>query len=178
MAYGIDFVLSEKTLNLHRDYLKKQKLRYSIWEKAFPQISGKCAFEIAKMKIRDKRDIISLKCDIMCHELYFASFGKEYQSSIAARNKYRTESSFLYEIYEKSRCEKQGFLIIGMSGGRIEYTVGEENEILKITNPLLAVDLYEHAYFLDFGFDMDLYLNKILPMLNLSFLDKFLQSKD
>ena len=59
------------------------------------------------------------------------------------------------------------------------------NIILPITNleeerekapfePILAVDICEHVYFLDYGFDKERFLCRFLPYLSLSKIDQFL----
>ncbi len=177
MPVGLDSVLSEEALNLHKEHLKKLKLKYSILEKSFPEISGKSIREISRMKLREREEILSLLRDIKAHELYFNSFGREFQSSGALRDKYRTEASFLYELYEAAKSTKVDFIFVSLIGGKIDYEIGSESSFIK-TVPLLAIDLCEHAYFMDFGFEKEEYLAKIISCLNLNSLDKILLKRD
>ena len=105
MLCGLCAVLSDRAMNLHKEYILKQKLRYSVMEKSFPDIVGKNIREISRLKIREREEIVLAKWDIMCHEKYFISFGREHQNSSAARYMCRTEASFLYEIYEMARIK-------------------------------------------------------------------------
>ena len=174
MPTGLDAVLSEDALNLHKEYLKKLKLKYSIFEKSIPEISGKSIREISKMRIMERDEILSLGRNIKSHELYFNSFDREFQSSEAVRQRFRTEASFLYELYEAAAKADSDFLLVTVnSKGALDYEPLSEKSFLK-TEPLLAVDLCEHAYFLDFGFEKEEYLKKILYRLNLNALDKIL----
>jgi len=169
--------LSETALNLHKEHLKKLKLQYSVFEKSKPEIIGKDISEISRLRIKDKAEIIKLSCDIRCHELFFSSFGTAYESCVAVRKKYRAEASFLYELYECGRSIDYSFIIIYLDKEEVRIISGTPEIVLKIPNPMLAIDLYEHSYFLDYGFDKEEYLKNLIPFLNLSKLDKFLQTR-
>ena len=133
--------------------------------------------EISKMKIKDKNEILSLLCDIRCHELYFTSYGKEFQSSSAVKKRFRTEASFMYELLEKTKSLQHGFIAIYFNKGFLDYDIASINLFLR-AEPILTVDLCEHAYFLDFGFEKEEYLKKIISRLNINHLDKFLLKRD
>jgi len=177
MSAGLDAVLSEDALNLHKEYLKKLKLKYSIFEKSFPEISGKSMREIWGMKLRERDEILSLLRNIKSHELYFESFDREFQSSEAVRRRFRTEASFLYELYEAAKADGDFLLVTVNSRGDIDYETLSGKSFLK-TEPVFALDLCEHAYFMDFGFEKEEYLKKILYRLNLKSLDKILLKQD
>lgn len=164
--------LSEGALNLHKEHLHKLKLQYSVLQKSIPQIAGKNLLEICRLRFKDKDEVIGLKSDIQCHELFFTSFGTAYESCASVRKKYRSESSFLYEIYESCKKLDCGFLIIYSDKGEPKLISGAPEIISKIKNPIIAIDLYEHSYFLDYGFEKEVYLKNMLPYLNLSKLDK------
>ena len=173
MREGLCRILSEDTLNLHKNYLKDLKLKYSVWEKSIPEISGKGIREISRMRIKEKEEIQALLLEILCHDVYFSSFGKEYQRSFEVKKRFRTEASFLYELYEASKNESEGFLLIYFNRGLVDYTFANKGSILRC-EPILALDLCEHSFFLDFGFDRDSYLKKSLSLINLNSLDNFL----
>lgn len=172
MAWGLERILSEQTLGLHKNFLMDRRLKYSVLKKSIPELSEKSIKEILRMRIKEKEEIEDLYSDILYHEVYFSSFGREYQSSKAVKKRFRTEPSFLYELYEAVKNEKNGFLLIYVSSGCVNYTVASKNRFLK-HEPVLALDLCEHAYFLDYGFDRENYLKNSLALLNLNFLDKY-----
>lgn len=179
MKNGINSFVSEEALSLHKDYLKSLKLRYSVMEKSFPEIKNAHAKQLQRMRHRYKDEILDLRCDIFCHELFFDSFGDAYQRCVAARAGYRTESSFIYEIFEASKISDASYLVISTDRGTVNIKpLGKAREILKISYPALCIDLCEHSYFLDYGFDKERYISNLLPYLNLSTLDKFLADKD
>ena len=108
----------------------------------------------------DKEKIISMKADIILHNVYFNSFGKRNECSKLLVQQYKSIQSFLYELY-KASLDHDGFCVIYSDGERIKFSFGEAliYKIGKI-QPLLAIDLREHAYFLDYGFNKE-ELNKI-----------------
>ena len=174
MKYGIVAFLSEESINLHKDYLRNLKLRHSVNEKCDERIKEKSVLEISKIKrLEGKEDIIRLKLEIQCHELYFSSFGKAYKTSESVKKYYGTESSFLYLIYGECMRREAKFLMISSSGGRPQLDfINDFKEAIGIPSPHLAIDLCEHSYFLDYHFDKSTYLKTMLPYLSLERLDK------
>ena len=66
--------------------------------------------------------------------------------------------------------ERSGFLILYIDRyGKIQSYAGLNYvEVLTRYTPLLAVDLFEHSYFIDYGFEKEKYLSSALSNLNLS----------
>lgn len=169
---GIEAFISEYALNLHKEYLRNKKLKYSVLEKSIPAIKGCSAYEISKLRIKGKKEIISLYIDIFCHELYFNSFGMKNQKSLLAENLYGTSASFSYYLYEECKNNAGGFIIICVDGhGKIKLVSERELFVNKTHVPMLCIDLAEHSYFTDYGFNLEKYLYNSLPYLNLSKLD-------
>ena len=160
--------LSERAIALHEDYLEKLKLRYSILEKSVPSIVGKEISEVQKMRVPYKDEIMSLKCNIICHEIFFSSFGRAHQSSKCIRGAFGSESGFLYEIYETVKETENSFAFINTKRGVPQISLGMPMDILRLSNVVLAIDLYEHTYFLDYGFDKCEYVRRMLAYLNLN----------
>ena len=135
MPTGLYAVLSEDALNLHKEYLKKLKLKYSILEKSFPEVSGKSMRGIWGMKIKERDEILALLRDIKSHELYFESFDREFQSSEAVRQRFRTEASFLYELYEAATKADGDFLLVTVnSKGALDYEPLSEKSFLHLSH--------------------------------------------
>ncbi len=165
-------ILSERSISLHKEYVNNLKHRCTALEKSAPEVIGKPLSEIKRMRFLNKWDIIKLRSEIECHEIFFSSFGKMYQSSKTVKNKYNTEASFLYELLEAAESSDDDFLGIYVKRGGIFIKFGEALELFRADTPILAVDLCEHAYFLDFGFSKREYLQNLLPFLNLGKLDE------
>ena len=173
MEFGMCSFLSERAVCLHKEEIEKQKLKYSVLEISIPEIYGCELKDILKKRFSCKDELLSIKGEIICHGLFFASFGVPYQSSSAVRAGYRTEASFLYEVSQKAKNDGIKFLVISKNDGKVNVTpISDFREIFKIKNPTLSIDLCEHAYFLDYGFLRDEYITGLLPYLNLSYLDK------
>ncbi len=170
--------LSERTLELHDQYLNTLRLRYSIWEESIPEIKGRSLLEISRMRIPEKRDLIYLACEMRFHELYFSSFGVPYQRSSAIRKCYSSEASFIYDMYTDSIKSDEKILIGYAERRKVAYVLCDYDGLLGVEHPLFAVDLCEHAYFLDYGFDKGEYLQNSLRHLEFFRIDKFLSSKD
>lgn len=169
--YGLESFLSEESIGLHREYCRVLKLKYSILEKSFPCIALEDAKSISKMKIdrAAKNEILKLKAEILCHELYFSSFGEKHQDSEIIRRQYGSTASFLNTLSDIAMSVPYGFLIINENREEFGIYCGNDymNAIIN-TKPCLAIDLCEHAYFGDYAFDKQKYILNALSALNLN----------
>lgn len=165
--------LTEENLEIHRQYIKQEKLKLSIFEKSIECIKNKNIKDIIRQKIKrkDKLDVLSLLSNIKLHEIFFASFGEnKYQPSAAASLNFGSEGGFLNAVYRASMSINHGFTVVYLKDGKIAVEA-MERELFKLfipSEPILAVDLSEHSYFLDYGFDKERYLLSALPYLDLS----------
>ncbi|MBE6643984.1 MAG: hypothetical protein E7612_01235 [Ruminococcaceae bacterium] len=173
MKDGLSEYLSCEALNMHREYFKKQCLRYSVLKKMYPEICRNEICEFARIRTKDRAEIEELYFDILYHKLYFSSYGKQYQFSEAVKKRFKSQASFLYELLQAGKDEKYGFILIYVKGGYADFVISTNSKARRI-EPVLSVDLCEHAYFSDYGFDKEKYLKDILASLNLGMLDKFL----
>lgn len=168
--------LSEESLLLHRGYLEGLSARYSVMEKCYPYIKGKELCELARIRNgrlgEDKKGILRLKAEITCHKIYFSSFGDKYQTSPTVKEKYKSEASFLYELYNKCIFSDAKFCVLGIDRGNI-YTeeIFDYIDILHLARPLLAIDLCEHAYFEDYKFDRNAYIENAVSRINIKYFD-------
>lgn len=168
--------ISENTYRLHKEYLNTLRLRYSILIKSEPRLFELSIPDIKKyrrIKSDIKEEAIALYSQILSHELYFSSFGASGARSDAVRAEYGSESSFLYTTMRSALNFGEGYCFIIKSGGGIfAQNTKSPSEIYqndRIT-PKLCIDLYEHAYFRDYGFEREEYLSAALFHLNLSVL--------
>ena len=166
----MDF-LSEQSEYMHREYLRKLKLEYSIFEKSYPEIVGKNCREIlycrAISKRAEREEAVNLKAEILAHELFFSSFSTPNQSSVSIKKYFGSQASFLYELSE--RCMKTGgfmLLYVDTIGKIGTYAGNQYTKVFLDNRPILAIDLFEHAYFYDYGFDKRSYVNTALQHLN------------
>ena len=175
------YFLSEENVLCHKDFLKEIKLKLSVLEKSCPAIKGLDLKDVSSLKLsrEDKREALKLKSEIMLHELYFESFSDKFYSCEAARKFYGSEANFLYEIErEILKHDESGFLIVFFDTKKRLSFEFSNNFLEKLMNytPILAIDLWEHAYFKDFGFDRKRYVKCALSQLNFDKINDFSKS--
>ncbi len=162
--------LSEENVNKHKEYLNNLKLQYSILEKSYKDICRKNIKEISKMKCgRElKNQILCKKAEIKLHEIYFNSFGEPYQNSSEISKVYNSPAEFIYVLCQTAIKTNSGFLVIYERRGEVGIYSGDDYVgILINSKPLLAIDLCEHAYFYDYGFDREEYIKNAASRLDL-----------
>ena len=122
------------------------------------------------MNKKDKEDVLRELSNIALHNVFFASFGQnEYPKSSAAVLCFGNEAALLNKIYELAVKLDFGFVCVYCENKKIEvYGSQDRVRLLSYGMPRLAVDVCEHAYFLDYGFDKSRYLLRALPYLKLN----------
>lgn len=171
MNAELNTFLSMENIERHFDYVNNLKLKLSILEKSYPSISGKRMENIQKLNINReiKEEVSDLMINIRAHELFFDSFALKNIKCDYLRKYYSSEEAFFYEVYEKAKMVQTGFLYIFQKAkGGVEIVIDDVRGFYFRKEPLFALDLYEHAYFLDYGFDRELYLKNSISHLDLS----------
>lgn len=175
MSESMNAFLSKESISMHKEYLKCQSLKYSILEKSVPRIKGYDMNSIYTMSIsRDvKEEAIRLKKEIYLHECYFDSFSYNSLVSKAVNAYYSSDADFRYRLFRMA-CERDsGFVCISLDkrGVPIIYAESKSNSTLFKADPVLALDICEHSYFFDYGFNREEYFKRAISYLNLSKLD-------
>lgn len=164
--------LSEENIKRHLSHLRTLRLRLSILEKSVTGIKGKSQREILSMSLSKavKREIIPLLANINLHEAYFSSFSAEPRPSELVKKYHGSESSLCYKMKEAAKTLDHGFLYVFKDQrGRCDFGILKDLEALPLQiTPILSVDLYEHAYFSDYGYDYESYLKGALSHLDFS----------
>ena len=164
--------LSEENISLHHEYLRQLKLKYSILEDSIDVLKGAELRDVYRMKIsqRDRSDAINFLSEIKAHEIFFSSYsGEAYPRSDAVRNMYGSEAAFLNQLYRRCLLQTFGFVFVYALRDRILVEgFTDINNAFRIGTPTLAIDVCEHVYFMDYGFDKDRYLVSSLPYLDIS----------
>lgn len=164
----ISEILSEENISLHKEYVRQMRLRYSILESDLPRLKGASVSDLPRLRL-DKRDLcdaLDLLPEIVLHGIFFDSFtDKKYTRSEAVTSLYGSEANLLNELYRLSKGSRSGFLVVGRDCRASLVT--DFADAFRQGDPALAVDLFEHAYFLDYGFDRDRYVLNCLSHLNL-----------
>ena len=170
--------LSEENLFAHKEHIRTKRLKYSILEKSIPTLKSKSIKEIfsSGMNLKDKRDALCLLSEITLHDVFFESFSdKQYPPSQQVKNKFGAHGTFLNELYKSAMSVEYGFIIVVLAGRDFRiYTAKDYPSVFSIGVPLLCVDVCEHAYFLDYGFDKEKYLVNALSYLKIDIIDEIL----
>ena len=172
---GVDAFLSERAIFMHKEHVNKLKLKSSIIEKSYSNLSGKTLSEIRRAKIDKgaREELVHLKSEVISHELYFSSFGEKFEFSKTVNERFGSVSSFLYNLQKIAMDTPSGFLIIYECREEFLIYAGKDySDVIAYYNPLLSIDLCEHAYFTDYGFSKEKYLESALSYLKLSVFDK------
>ena len=171
----MNLFLSRENINKHLEHLRQARLKLSVLEKSYPKLSGLDLKGICSLSLpRDIRDrVIYLHKYIKSHELFFNSFSLERNKCNKIKKYYSSRERFVYEIFQLAADKTSGFIYIyidGKRGPKIEFSADFTNPFTRY-EPCLALDLYEHTYFADYGFAKDKFLRNALQYLNVELLD-------
>ncbi len=172
--------LSDDSILMHKEYVRISRLKYSIIEEDIPQIKGKSIKEINRLNLSstDRECINKLLPEILLHELYFTSFSHvKYQTMGCISKKYRNTADILNSIYKSAIGTDHGFVALCCIKADLEIICGSNYmDFFTSGEPVISVDVCEHAYFSDYGFDKERYLINALPYLNMEKVDKILKN--
>ena len=165
--------LSERAIELHKEYLEECRLGLSILGKSGYDIEGKRYPELCRARLGDAREeILALSRDVYLHEIYFDSFAEGCAPLDVVKPQFGSLASFLYRLECEAMASDGGFLLLSRVGDGIAIWHSRRLGERFRTEPRLAIDLDEHAYFIDYGFDKLSYVRGALSHLNLARLDK------
>ena len=170
--------LSRDSILAHIDYMKELSLKYSIIEKSYPALAGKDIFKakgsVIPRSVRGEAE--ELMRAILSHKIYFNSFAENLAPCPEIRKFYPSEDSFCYEVLSLARAFNGGFIYVFSGGGNSPRILHSSNipRVFEREAPTLALDLSEHAYFADYGFERDKYLRAAVARLDIKklFYDK------
>lgn len=173
---GLSRIFSDASQRMHRAYLEQQIYRFEALSAHLslpspPALSDICALRIAREEKTLLRDLYR---DILAHRIFFRSFSERVAPYRDRVKKYRSESAFLYHALNVCRDANAPFCFFFPNRtGQIEMSVcGISEQNAKNAEQVRAIDLCEHAYFTDYGFDRERYLRAALMHLDLATLHK------
>lgn len=170
----MDFI-SESNRMRHKEALGQDILRLGIIERSVPEVAVAEPVKIARMRVPglDMRAAAELKASIILHKVFFGSFLSEgFSQSAAVRLSFGSERSLCERMLGEGLALRLGFAALVKYDGKLAISASESAlGVLKLGDPLLAVDLFEHAYYGDFGFDKEAYLRAALSRLKLGVAD-------
>ena len=143
---GIRCFISQESLALHKEHLSSLRAQ-----------KGLCT---------SVREAERIEKNVLAHELYFSSFRRERVPCPRIKEGYHSENRFCFALMEYAGSLQNVFLFI-YPMVHFPYVGFDTNE-KHLSRAVLAVDLWEHAYFLDYGFDRESYLRAALSHLDFS----------
>ena len=169
---AMNLFLSEENIKKHLEHTKRMKLKLSILCKSFADLNSTSIKDVLHSNIdaEAKKEAVELLWYIKSHELFFDSFTETPRKSDVLLKQYSSQEKFLYDLYLSVKDVTSAFLFVYTDQkGFVRYSVSKkyDGEFLRI-NPLLAIDLFEHTYFWDYGFEKEKFLRAALTHLDLS----------
>ncbi len=170
--------LSEDNLNLHLSHMKTIGHRYSILKKSTEGLIANSVAEVKKCRIPAsvKDEAISLFSYIEAHKIFFDSFAHISQRCNNVRKYFGSEERCLYEVLTLAKSNEHCFVYVYIDSKRRVRIEAAAPQEIHTFSPILAIDLYEHSYFYDYGFDKNKYLQSAISRLNIEKLDNALSS--
>ena len=143
---GIECFISAEALKMHREHLSALGIK-----------SAMC-------HTRGEKELV--ENEIRAHELYFSSFHREHTPCQRIKEGYQSENRFCFLLSEYAKSVRCGFIYIYPCARHPFVGFGSSDRALS--RAVLAIDLWEHAYFLDYGFDFSSYITQALAHLDFS----------
>lgn len=159
-------------LNNLNNLLKKNNYNYKY-------TIEKLIFHINEFPNNDKEDILFNLGGVINHDLYWKSINPTIQEKPTGNLKtqiekqYNSYEEFLNNLKESALKVKGSgytFLVIGNNNTLdIINTKNQDSPLLYGYIPILAIDLWEHAYYINYKNERQRYLDNIINLLNFSY---------
>lgn len=166
----MNLFLSEENIKRHLEHLRTLRLKYSVLEKSLPELKEKTMADVGRLginrKIRD--EALEILWLIKSHELFFNSFTKNPIWSDDIRKHNSSRERFVYDLLIETKGRDSGFLYVYPDRQKrllTVYTDRFDGAFIKY-EPRLCLDLYEHTYFVDYGFKKERFLRNALMYLD------------
>lgn len=163
---------SEVAVGEHVAYRRYLAARLSALKKSFPGRGSLDTREILAARLHGaEREMLPVAREILLHDIFFSSFSEKQGKMPPALRRYSSDAAFRYALLERARGTRDGFLCIFPDRrGDARFEIVSPPDFCMTAIPRLALDLAEHAYFYDFGFDREKYLSAAVALLDLSLL--------
>ncbi len=167
--------LSDEGERRHKEYVGGLKKRLDFLYKSSEKLRETDTGRLLRLGGKKRSllcEVLALRAEILLHEIYFSSFSKRaYPPSRAAKESFGSGLGLLNELKRMAIPKDIGFVGVCRKGKGLRiFAIRSPEEIFSLGEPLLAIDIAEHAYFLDFGFNREEYLARALAYLNLALL--------
>ena len=140
---------------------------------------------IDKYDLRKRDEILYNVGGVLNHELYFSIMNHKNRMptgklKIAIDKKYGSYDKFKREFIRKANMmigSGYTFLVINKNGLDIINLSNQETPYLYNMIPLLALDLWEHAYYLDYQSDRANYINNFFQIIDFDLSSKLYEEQ-
>lgn len=167
--------LKEGSVELHLELLEEYKKALAAHEKDYKKTmlssNGKDSPNMGELR-EALKGIAYNKNAVMLHEMFLEDFvdGKPYdlsktrtiESELKSRYK-GTSSKLLLDLKRVAKIPRNGWVLLSFctSTGDIYLDICDSHDLGHIAGhiPILVIDLWEHAYFNDFGSDKEAYID-------------------
>ena len=138
------------------------------------------------INIEDKNDLLFNLGGVINHEIYFESIkpGKELPNSnllLAINNSFGNLDNMYNKIKDYAKELKgSGYLFLVENNKKELFllnTANQDSPYLYGFTPLLCIDLWEHAYYLEYKNDRNRYIEEILKIINFSYANRLFTSR-
>lgn len=166
---AMNMFLSEENIKRHIEHLRMLRLKYSVIEKSVPELKGKGIKELSKMRIDRglKEEAVDLLWDIQSHDLFFDSFCENPIWLDEIRKNNGSRECLIHNIIIQAEGKNYGYIYVYLDKHNkitINYTDHFDGAFVKY-EPRLCIDLFEHTYFNDYGFNKEKFLRNALGYL-------------
>lgn len=177
--------LSERQLSEHHDVLYAgyvNKLN-EIEEKLPGADKGKANATFSDFRALKKEEVFAQN-GILLHELYFENIapknnGEDEEANLSIRQAIEKDFgsfSVWQEDFLACGMSSRGWVILGFNpaDGQLHNYIADVHDVGGVWNakPLLVLDVYEHAYFIDYGTKKKDYINAFIKNINWDIVEK------
>ena len=162
--------LSPENIALHYEHFRNLKSKMSIYTKSLPEYDLSTYNSVLKSRLNNgiKNEILPLILSIELHKSFFSSFSLCPCECPEIKRSYSSADAFLYDVLSASLPCVCSFVLVYLGKSSLpEYTMIKSGSLPVLPEMYLAIDLFEHAYFLDYGFDRENYVRRALAHLDL-----------
>ncbi len=164
--------LSKESINAHMEYMNMLKDKISVIEKSYEDLIGKSPEALLKMNLPRgcSAEVHELCVSYLSHKMYFSSFADNNAPCPGVKKFYSSEDALLYEILDMAKSSAEGFIYVFKGGEKPPRIIHSEDSkgVFQKNMPTLALDICEHAYFADYGFQRDRYLRNAVARLEIA----------
>ncbi len=167
----MELFLSRNNILKHKEYANTLLCKHTVMEKSIPKIVGRTPAQIYRMRLSfdTKKEILGNIADYLSHVTFFDSFSKNDTFCPEIKGQFLSENDFCYRALEYAKGVDYGFMYVFKDKkGKIRFASSCNTLAYISFVPILALDVCEHAYFADYGYERTEYLKRAIARLNIS----------